>query len=127
MRFFFKRKDGGPLSHVTGYWLMEGKRSFSIVLLRFDLGSREVFHNHAFNAFTLFLLGKVEEHTLSGKVRVWKSLQFKYTPRTLAHKVYGITRHTWAVSVRGPWTKVWKEYSPNKTTVLSQGRVEEYL
>ena len=34
-------KDGGPESNVTGYWLVESKRFFSIVLLKFDKGSRE--------------------------------------------------------------------------------------
>ena len=50
MRLFFKSKDGGPDSSVTGYWLIESKKLFSIVLLKFDGRSREAYHTHAFNA-----------------------------------------------------------------------------
>ena len=62
MKFLFKAKDGGPESKVTGYWLIESKRWFSIALLRFDEGSREAFHTHAFNAISWVLWGELLEY-----------------------------------------------------------------
>lgn len=52
MKLLFKRKDGGQQSTVTGYWLIEWKNVFSIVLLKFEKGTREAYHTHAFNAFS---------------------------------------------------------------------------
>lgn len=39
MKLFSKSHDGGKDSGVTGYWLIESKSLFSIVLLRFSEGS----------------------------------------------------------------------------------------
>ena len=50
MKLFHKSHDGGKNSGVTGYWLIEWKSGFSIVVLRFSKGTREAFHSHAFNA-----------------------------------------------------------------------------
>lgn len=124
MRFLCKRKDGGVDSKVTGYWLLEVKTLFSIVLLRFNEGSREVFHSHAFNALTWFLTGEVEETHLSGEILTWKpSWLPKFTSRNCFHKVYG-KRTTWALSLRGPWKNTWKEFSntTSQYTVLTHGR-----
>jgi hypothetical protein len=100
MRFFSKAKDGGPESPVDGYFLIEIKSLFSIVLLHFNFGARESFHTHAFNAFTLWLKGNVYEE-IKGNVyeeiadgsvwpaprtKQWKAGQFKFTPRNLLHR-----------------------------------------
>lgn len=61
MKFLFKSKDGGPDSNVVGYWLVESKKLFSIVLLCFNKGSREAFHNHAFNAISWVISGRLDE------------------------------------------------------------------
>ncbi len=124
MKFLFKRKDGGKDSNVTGFWFIEWKSFFSIVLLKFDKGSRESFHNHAFNALTFWLSGEVDEHLLDGTVKTWKpSIKPKYTPKSCFHKVFGV-KTTYALSFRGPWNKTWKEYSPeNKEFItLTHGR-----
>lgn len=42
MKLFKKMKDGGKESTVTGYWLIECKSLFSIVLLKFEGDSREM-------------------------------------------------------------------------------------
>jgi len=60
-------KDGGPDSTVTGYWLIESKKWFSIVLLKFEGKSREAFHTHAFNAISWLLKGKLIEHIRSSQ------------------------------------------------------------
>jgi hypothetical protein len=132
MKFFFKSKDGGPDSNVTGYWLFESKRFGSIVLLRFDRGSREAFHNHAFNAVSWVLKGylveEVKENSILG-INLYNLLpSFKplYTARDRMHKVYGIARRTWVLSFRGPWNKTWKEYLPKegREITLTNGRKE---
>lgn len=124
MKFLSKASDGGKKSGVTGFWLVEIKSLFSIVLLRFSKGTREAFHSHAFNALTWWLKGKVTEHHIDGKSMDWKpSLIPKYTPRTCFHKVHA-DETTYALSFRGPWATTWKEYLPQtkETVTLTHGR-----
>ncbi len=129
MKLFFKAKDGGHESKVTGYWLIESKMFFSIVLLRFDKGSREVYHTHAFNAVSWVLKGKLLEYVKnSGKpiqCVYTPSLNCIYTPRERFHKVEGIADTTWAISFRGPWLNIWKEFLPYTNTEinLTHGRL----
>jgi hypothetical protein len=126
MRLFSKAKDGGPHSTVTGYWLVEIKPLFSVVLLRFDKGSRDAYHSHAFNALSWFLSGEVEEHHKDGRMLMFRpSIVPKWTPRSCFHKVYA-RRTTWCLSVRGPWTDTWAEYIPSNRTLrtLTNGRRE---
>lgn len=125
MKFLFKSKDGGPESNVTGYWLIEWKKVFSIVLLRFSLGSRENYHNHAFHALSWVLKGYLVELPLHGGATHLKpSIIPTFTSRSRMHKVIGIDDYTWVLSFRGPWNKSWREY--NKTTgtftTLTNGR-----
>ncbi len=118
MKFLKYGKDGGPASTVTGFWLIEIKSLFSIVLLRFDEGSRENYHSHAFNALTWWLRGEVDEHHVDGRVLRWTpSFMPKYTPKSCFHKVFALKR-TYALSIRGPWGKTWFEYQ-NKTNLLT--------
>lgn len=132
MKLFHKAKDGGPDSKVTGYWLIESKRFFSVVLLRFDKGSREAFHTHAFNAVSWVLKGKLLEVVRNGTFPLLNTeTEYKpsvlpiYTPRECFHRVFGIADVTWALSVRGPWSKTWKEYIPadDEEYTLTNGRV----
>ena len=58
MKILSKGHDGGPNSGVTGFWIIELKWLFSIVILRFNRGTREAYHTHAFNAWTWWLKGK---------------------------------------------------------------------
>ena len=124
MKLFKVMKDGGPKSHVTGFFLVEIKSLFSIALLRFDHGTREAFHSHAFNAVTLWLSGVVREHLYAGGSREWTPGQLKYTARGCFHKVETLTKASWALSFRGPWNPTWKEYLPeeNKFVTLTHGR-----
>ena len=124
MKVFKKGKDGGPSSTVTGFWLVEIKSLFSIVLLRFDKGSRDAYHTHAFNAWSWYIKGSVEERFTDGTSKTWKGLNFpKYTSRTCFHKVFA-HETSWVLSVRGPWLDKWKEYNPKEsmTTLLTHGR-----
>lgn len=128
MKLFFKSKDGGVESNVTGYWLIESKRFGSIVLLRFDRGSREAFHNHAFNAISWVLKGELyeivrEQYSAHFNKIVPSLIPFK-TSRNRIHQVQGIANKTWALSFRGPWNKTWKEYLPkeDKEITLTNGR-----
>jgi hypothetical protein len=126
MRFLEWAKDGGPESPVMGFFLIEVKWLFSIVLLRFSPGSRDAYHSHAFNALTWFLKGKVIEFFANGFSRPWgPSLWPKWTPRDCVHKV-GSVETTWALSVRGPWARTWFELrGPMKKRVdLGHGRKE---
>lgn len=143
-KFFYKGKDGGDESNVTGYWLFESKRFGSIVLLCFDKGSREAYHTHAFNAISWILKGKLEErslHTLDicdkdGSIihtskweevtEIKPSLKPIFTSRERFHRVFGMAEKTWALSFRGPWLKTWKEFRPKeeRTVILTNGRKE---
>lgn len=125
MRFFTKGPDGGATSGVTGYWLIEWKRGFSVVLLRFGEGTREAYHSHAFHAVTLWLRGSVTEHIpgpTCNKCTPYKAGQWKLTKRSTMHKVnsHGVS---WALSFRGPWTNTWQENRGGEIVTLSPGRV----
>lgn len=125
MRLFFKSKDGGPESSVTGYWLIESKKLFSICLLRFDGESREAFHTHAFNATSWLLSGGLNETFLGGSVKQHRpSFKPIITPRSDFHKVSSIPGRSWALTFRGPWANTWKEYLPDvdKLITLVSGR-----
>jgi len=125
MRFLQKAPDGGTNSGVTGYFLIEIKWLFTIVLLRFNKGSREAYHEHAFNAWTLWLKGHVKEHHLDrpDDPLEFRGGQVKYTPRTCFHKIEGIET-TWALSFRGPWRDFWREWRDGKVVWLTHGRLE---
>jgi len=122
MRFFFKAKDGGPESRVWGYWLCEGKSSFSIALLRFEDGSREAFHSHAFNSISLVLRGALFETLRGGTgIAYWTGAIIR-TYRETFHRVESYGR-TWVLTFRGPWSKTWKESTPEAGVYeLSSGR-----
>jgi hypothetical protein len=124
-------KDGGEESHVHGFYLIEIKSLFTIVLLRFSPGTREAFHSHAFNAISWVLKGELRETILnnvfSGMAQftnIYKpSLTPIYTYRDTFHRVFSIGT-TWAISFRGPWIDWWKEFIPKKGFLsLTHGRV----
>lgn len=132
MLFFKKRKDGGPESTVTGYWLVELKRLFSILFLRFEGRSREAYHSHAFNAISWVLKGRLVEHDLSRpdeqidrpRTTVYTpSFKPIFTPRDKVHKVDsdGVTL---VLTFRGPWTDTWIEHRPTGLVTLTHGRKE---
>ena len=133
MKFFSKAPDGGKGSGVTGYFLVEIKSLFSIVLLHFASGSREAYHEHAFNALTIWLKGRVIELILSPVVRqqpdthsistaiTWTAGDIKYTPRECFHKIEAL-EETWALSFRGPWVNTWRESIRGKLRTLTHGR-----
>ena len=126
MKFLSTSKDGGPLSKVFGYWLVELKALFTIAVLRFDEGSREAFHSHAFDCWSWVLSGQLEEHLEDGTVNVYKaSWRPVRTLRTTVHKVYGRAPRTWVLTFRGPWAQTWQEVQEDGTLVtLTHGRVK---
>lgn len=125
MRLLEWAKDGGKDSNVNGFYVIEIKPAFSIILLKFSEGSREAFHSHAFNALSWILKGSFVERLISGGQRKYKpSVKPKVTKRETFHKVFS-KGTTWVLTLRGPWKKTWKEYSPaSKTFVtLTNGRI----
>lgn len=130
MKLFRKAKDGGPESHTTGYWLIEWKRGFSIALIRFEDGSRDAYHSHAFNAVSWLLMGQLVEYIYEkgnnpGVIHYLPSWLPIVTPRTRMHMVMSKGR-SWALTFRGPWAKTWNEYIPatGAAYALSDGRVK---
>ena len=126
MVFFKVRKDGGQESKVTGYWLAEIKKLFSVVLLHFADGSRDAYHSHAFNSISWVLKGELNEYPLKvvpypnpryfwmpDRPNVYRpSLKPVITPRDMMHKVIS-KGDTWVLSFRGPWAKYWHEFFIN--------------
>jgi hypothetical protein len=125
VKFFSAAKDGGPTSTVTGYWLIELKKFFSIVLLKFENGSRDEFHDHAFNSVNFLLKGEVEEQFKEPSLNLTCSPSIKpiVTTRSRMHRVSS-RGTTWVLSFRGPWSSTWHEYNPEtkKTITLTHGR-----
>ena len=123
MKLFKVSKDGGKKSTVTGLFLIEWKQAFSIAFLKFDQGSRENFHSHAFNAITFWMPGSdVTEHHTDGTKIDWH-FGFKLTPRNCFHKIYA-NKTSYAFTIRGRWVEEWKEYNKanNETIVMTNGR-----
>jgi hypothetical protein len=132
MRLFHWGKDGGYESTVWGFWLCEFKSLFSIVLLCFENGTREAYHNHAFGSISWVLTGKLSEHMLTSR---WEGApcgpMLHHTPSarpiitrcSTFHQVRS-TGRTWVLSFRGPWKKTWREYLPheNRFVTLTHGR-----
>jgi hypothetical protein len=108
MRLFEKSHDGGTESGVTGYFLVEIKPLFSVVLLRFSKGTREAYHSHAFHAVTMWR-------------KFFRGGMVKYTGRNTFHKVEALET-TWAISFRGPWLDRWHEDRQRKLVTLTHGR-----
>ncbi len=125
MRFLSRAKDGGPNSTVTGYWLIELKKLFSIVLLKFEDGSRDEYHDHAFNSWNWILKGEVVEEFPHGWLNqvLRARLRPYFTGRSRMHRVRS-RGTTWVFSVRGPWSRTWHEYDPKseKMSTLTHGR-----
>lgn len=117
-------KDGGPESTVWGYWLCEFKRLFSVLFLCFENGTRDAYHDHAFNAVSWLLRGTlIEEHT-NGETIVylpgWRPI---ITKRDTFHRVRSVGR-SWVFQLRGPWVPFWHEYIPGVGhQTLTDGRV----
>lgn len=134
MKLFKKLKDGGPESKVTGYFLIEWKQLFSIVLLKFENGTCNAYHSHAFDALSWVLRGKLQERyieknpLLGTHTNYAPSLFPIWTQRKCMHKVSSVGT-SWVVSFRGPWAKTWEEMTeiiPREWSVktLTWGRKE---
>lgn len=125
MKIFHKAKDGGSYSTVTGYWLLEAKRLFSIALLKFEDGSREEYHSHAFNSVSWVLRGNLrEEHMEQAEpVHYSPSLRPVVTRRSTFHRVFS-QGTSWVLTFRGPWSSQWKEFNDKTQTfsTLENGR-----
>lgn len=135
MKLFKRMKDGGPSSRVWGYFLIEWKPVFSIVLLHFKDGTREAYHSHAFNALSWVLWGQLTEDRLGTVIlpdglsdpdlwrwvdeeKVYRPSLFPiFTGRSNLHKVRS-RKNTWVLSFRGPWTDRWLEINEEGQTVL---------
>jgi hypothetical protein len=123
--FIGKRKDGGPKSHVTGYFF-EIKSLFTLALLRFDNGTREAFHSHAFNCISWVIKGKLLEQFYDLTERLHITGKVLVTRREDLHRVESIGT-SWVLTLRGPWQNYWWEVVPrslqyDKLLMLATGR-----
>jgi hypothetical protein len=123
-RFFFSKSDGGVESGVTAYCFFEWKIFFSIGILHFNPGSREDFHNHAFNAITFWISGSVVEEKFKNPISKVFSAGFrpKYTPRSNFHRIIAQNNGAYALTIRGPWLDYWYEVKNNDIRILTHGR-----
>lgn len=124
-------KDGGYESTVWSYFLVEIKWLFSIALLRFEDGSREAYHSHAFDCVSWVLRGDLVEECLNESNGLtwhnWYRPSWRpvVTRRSTFHKVTSYGR-TWVITFRGPWADTWREYLPDEDrfVTLTHGREE---
>ena len=127
MKLLWNAKDGGPESLVW-MWGLEIKSLFSILLLKFEEGSREAFHTHAFDSKSILISGALREviynddlnnNTLEIIYTPWKVID---TPKNTFHRVFGISKTNWVITVRGPWDNTWEEFNKNGMQTLTHGR-----
>lgn len=124
MRFLQKTKDGGSESPVDAYFLFEIKSVGSIALLKFNKGSRDAFHTHAFSALTWFISGDLEEELYDGRKRRYiKSIIPKLTSHSCNHRVIAY-KDSWCFTIRGPWKDTWTEHKNGEKITLTHGRKE---
>lgn len=118
----FWGKDGGPKSRVWGLFL-ENKKLFTVALLKFENGSREAYHSHAFNAVSLILgPGKLRERHLDGDAEEHGQGKVVHTYKHTFHQVWSLGT-TWALTLRGPWSDTWHELDEEaKYLTLTHGR-----
>ena len=123
MKIIKSAPDGGKGSGVTAYFLLEWKKGFSIALLKFNEGSREAFHSHAFNAFTWWIKGEAVETLYPSKQNLtwFPSFKPKFTPKGNTHKITA-KKTTWAFTIRGPWDDKWIEVKGDEKITLTHGR-----
>lgn len=123
MKFLTKAKDGGPESKVWAYILIEIKWLFSIILLKFEDGSREAYHSHAFDAISWLLAGQLFEDRIDklSKTIYIPSINPIFTSKENTHKVISIGK-SWALTFRGPWKRTWFEKTKDGNAVLGHGR-----
>jgi len=119
-------KDGGVESTVWGFFAIEIKRLFSAVLLRFDHGSRDAYHTHAFDCFSWVLRGKLIEYHLGGKTEVHEASWMPFITRKDTFHMVKVSGRAWVLSFRGPWVNEWLEYLPSERryVMLTHGRKE---
>jgi len=124
VKFLQTVKDGGEESTVWAHVLFEIKPLCSVMLLRFEDGSREAYHTHAFNCFSWVLAGGgLLEKFVGGAQRYHGPSWLPFiTKREHFHKVSSHGR-TWVLTFRGPWQNSWFEQLADGTTIeLTHGR-----
>ena len=125
MKLLWNDKDGGAESRVWCYGL-EIKWLFSVLLLRFEEGSREAFHSHAFNAISWVLSGELWERLNTWGLPRWTiyrpSRKPIRTPRECTHQVRGVAPRSWVLTLRGPWVSTWRDISAAGDLMLTHGR-----
>lgn len=122
--FCERGKDGGPESLVYGFWLFRWKKLFTIALLRFEDGTRDAYHSHAFNCVSWVLKGKLIKDNLDSTQNTYTAgPRPVVTLRNTFHRVTSVGR-TYVLTFRGPWSNTWSEYLPNtkKHLTLTHGR-----
>lgn len=126
MKFLETTKDGGSESTVWAHWLFEIKGLCSVALLRFENGSRDAYHSHAFNCVSWLLRGELTELRIEDEPGLFSykpSLKPIVTRREHLHKVFSVGR-SWVLTFRGPWAKTWQEVIPGEGELtLESGRV----
>ena len=131
MKFFKWAKDGGPESTVSGFFFIEIKSLFSIALLKFEGASRNAYHEHAFNSISWLIWGHLAEYDEVSRFaknawhpNVYFPGDIIRTRRSTFHRVES-TGTSWVLTFRGPWSKTWREYTPEGGyRTLTHGRKE---
>ena len=126
MKICYWGKDGGDESRVWGFWLIEWKRLFSVVLLKFEPGTRDAYHTHAFDSMSWLLRGRLLEYHIDGRTVEYQAGWLPITTRRNTYHKVCSQGTSWALSFRGPWSKTWKEYTPyGGEATLANGRVRQ--
>ena len=125
MKFMKWSKAGGPKSTVHGFFFVEIKPLFSIVLLKFDGPSRDAYLSQPFSCFSWLLKGRLTEKMMDGGIN-WYLPKIRpfITRKPDFHKV-DRSGNSWVLSFRGPWDDKWYEWTDNSRLVeLTHGRKE---
>ena len=124
MKFLTTVKDGGAESTVWAHILFEIKSLASIMLLRFEDGSREAYHSHAFDSVSWVLRGRLVEFHHNGSIDIHTPGVLPIITRRSTFHMVRSTGRTWVLTFRGPWANTWQEIVAGRRITLTHGRKE---
>ena len=111
---------------ISQFIIFECKYFFSIIFYYFykSLGSQDVFHDHAFNSFSIKIFGEYDEHILIDNEFIIKKRMeiFKFFPKRIFHRIAN-SNGCLTLLFSGPWENSWKEYDNGHIKNYKWGRI----
>ncbi len=108
------------IGNIKRFTIFEFKYIGGIIINCFNTDNQDIFHSHAFSAFSLMIRGYYYEDALeNGSIVTKKIEKSRFIPRFYVHKITLSSRNAISITFEGPWWYFWNEY-------FDDGRVKTY-